>query len=224
MDNTLILFSAIAGLFLIVYVAKYVSTPKAQAYSIGVDSGKELIKEINKIREFGGLKALTECKNLNDAASDLVLDQYQRQYWNHVDPEGAGPIERAKAAGYNATVAGGQIKVAELLAYDQPSPASTVAAWVQIPSNLNIISDPSAQHVGCGAVMGVMESWRQAGFDNWNRVPYWCALVCSGGSCSYPSVTPKQTGFLGTPSCTGNECLMVGKLQTNVPQAYVGTA
>jgi hypothetical protein len=220
MDNNLLLFSAIGGIVIIMLIARNV-TSKSQALSIN-NSNKEVINEINKIRVNGNLRPLIECKNLNDCASDFALDQYQRQFFTHTNPEGVSPLNRVKSAGYNV-VNSSTFKVSQMLAVDLPTATAVVSAWVQIPSNLSVISDPLAEHIGSGAVEGVIEAWRTQGYDNWNRVPFWCVLICSGGVCSQASAPLNQSLFAGVPSCTKNDCFMLGRMQANAPQAYVGT-
>jgi hypothetical protein len=222
MNNTLILFSAIAGIFVILYVVKITTKAKIEPYSMGIQTSKDVINEINKVRKLSGLQPLSECQNLDDMASAFATDQYQRQFFSHVDPEGATPVDRARNVGYASS--SGDVKISQLLAYDKSTPIDAVASWVNDASNFSIINDPVAKHIGAGGIRGGVEAWKLSGFDNWNRVPFWCCVIASGGSCSIPSVVPLTSFSLGPPSCSGNECYILGAMENSVPKPYSGNA
>ena len=209
MDNALILFAtAIVGVLLVYFVASRKSKENAYAGQL-----PDLVQEINRVRIAMKLNPLSECQNLTDAAKNFVLDQYQRQFFSHINPENLNPTQRLMAIGYDG-------RVGELLAYDLPSASSVVSAWLDDSSNKKLLLDPSSEHIGCGTVIGSVQAWKEQNYDNWNRVPFWCALICSGGSCSPPSTNSSTNQFLGTPICLGNQCVLTGKFETSIPQAY----
>lgn len=215
----MILFSAIAGIFILVYVAQ-ISAPRPRSiYQIDATSSTDIVYEINKVRVLSNLPSLVECHNLDDVATKFLLDQYQRQFFNHIDPEGKTPKDRAQAGSYGKA---STVVVSELLAYDKPTPSAVVSAWVQNASNLAIIKNPSATHIGAAGIVGSVQAWRAAGFDNWNRVPFWCAIIASGGGCSLRPLAPPPSA--GIPACLGSACTVLGTMETSVPPAYTSEA
>lgn len=219
--NTIILFSAIGGIFIILYVIKYTSKPKLQPYSLNSNTPKDLVYEINSVRSFVGLEPLVECKNLNEMALAFITDQYHRQYWSHTTPEGSTPVDRARDVSY---LTGKPSKIYELLAYDKPSPSAAVSAWIKDETNAAIIQNPDARHIGCAGIQGAVESWKSLGYDNWNRVLFWCVVIASGGACSVFSVSSDSSPFDAKPACLNNECVFLGTMQNSVPQPYSGIA
>jgi len=61
----------------------------------------EIHNLINNERQNYGLSPLVYDTELAQIARDHSLDMATRNYFSHYNPEGQGPTERAKAAGYN---------------------------------------------------------------------------------------------------------------------------
>ena len=214
----MILFSAVVGILILFLMSQMSSSQIPRSiYQINSTSSTDIAYEINKVRVLSGLPSLVECHNLDDVATKFLLDQYQRQFFNHIDPEGKTPKDRVQAGGYGKA---SSIVVSDLLAYDKRTPSLVVSAWVQNASNLATIRNPLATHIGAAGIVGSVQAWRAAGFDNWNRVPFWCAIIASGGGCSLRPLTPPTFAFTGIPSCSGSACTVLGTMDNSIPQAY----
>lgn len=218
MDCRLLLFSVAVFILLFALVAGQLSDPpKSPVYQIDATSSADIVHEINKVRALSGLAPLLECHNLDQVATNFILDQYQRQFFSHTNPDGATPLDRARAGGYGNASA---VSVSELLAYDKQTPSAVVSAWVQNASNLKSIKNPLATHIGAAGIVGSVAAWRAAGYQNWNRVPYWCAVIASGGTCLMRPLSPPTSSFVGIPACSGNACTVLGTMENSVPPAY----
>ena len=68
----------------------------------------------------------------------------QRGYFEHVSPEGAGPTERAKAAGFLGK------GVAENIAAGAITPEEAVAGWMTSPGHCGNIMMPNYKTTGVG--------------------------------------------------------------------------
>jgi len=218
MDYRLILFAVSVFILLFALVAGQLSAPlKAPVYHIDATSSADIVNEINKVRALSGLAPLLECHNLDQVATRFVLDQYQRQFFSHTDPDGATPKDRVQAGGYGKASA---VSVSQLSAYDKLTPSAVVSAWVQNASNLKSLKNPLATHIGAAGIVGSVAAWRAAGYQNWNRVPFWCAIIASGGTCLMRPMSPPTASFVGIPACSGNACTVLGTMENSVPQAY----
>lgn len=67
-----------------------------------------------------------------------------RNYFEHTSPEGAGPSDRAHAAGYVGTFVG------ENIAAGQADPTRVVQAWIDSPGHCSNLMDPRFRFLGVG--------------------------------------------------------------------------
>ena len=81
---------------------------------------------------------------LRNAARGHSRDMAVRNYFDHTSPEGAGPANRAAAAGYQSQF------VAENIAAGQTDPARVVQAWVESPGHCLNLMDPRYSVLGVG--------------------------------------------------------------------------
>jgi uncharacterized protein YkwD len=65
-------------------------------------------------------------------------------YYAHVGPDGSAPWDRARSQGYQWQSMG------ENIAAGQRSIADVMAAWIDSPSHLATLLDPTLRHVGFG--------------------------------------------------------------------------
>lgn len=81
---------------------------------------------------------------LRTAARNHSRDMATRNYFEHENPEGMGPMKRANNAGFQSTFVG------ENIAAGQPSPASVVQAWIDSPGHCVNMMDPRYKVLGVG--------------------------------------------------------------------------
>lgn len=119
------------------------------------------IKETNKNRaENGGLVALKENETLNIAAQNKLKDMFAQQYFEHENPQGKGPADVAKAAGYE------YISIGENLALGNfKDDADLVTAWMNSPGHRANILNKTFQEIGVAVGQG-----RHKGNKTWIAV------------------------------------------------------
>ncbi len=82
--------------------------------------------------------------SLRTAARRHSKDMADRNYFEHENPEGAGPADRAQAAGFSSTFVG------ENIAAGQTSPERVVQAWIDSPGHCVNMMDPRYKVLGVG--------------------------------------------------------------------------
>jgi uncharacterized protein YkwD len=95
-------------------------------------------------KPFGPAAPLGPHELLRNAARGHSRDMALRGYFSHTSPEGAGPSDRALAAGYSSTFVG------ENIAAGQNSPAEVVQGWMESPGHCVNIMDPRYRVLGVG--------------------------------------------------------------------------
>lgn len=81
---------------------------------------------------------------LHAAARSHSQDMSARNYFSHRTPEGLGPSERARAAGYPSNF------VAENIAQGQRSSVEVVEDWLESPGHCANLMDPRYTYLGAG--------------------------------------------------------------------------
>jgi len=116
------------------------------AYS---DSSEEyyMLTLINNERQAQGLEPLTMNSSLSSAARLHSQDMINRNFFNHVNPDGLAPSDRARNAGYTF------IALAENIC-GNPSIDSGHSSLMGSPSHRVNILNPSYKEVGIGIVDG----------------------------------------------------------------------
>jgi len=110
-----------------------------------------IIEEINPIREGEGYLRLSVSEKLNSAAQMKAEDMLERQYFDHIGPEGETPWSWLREVDYNYAAA------AENLAIHASSPKSLVRAWLNSPTHAKNILNGYFTEVGVGIATGEME-------------------------------------------------------------------
>ncbi len=72
---------------------------------------------------------LTISPELEQAARAHSSDMAQRNFFSHTNPDGVGPFDRARAAGYTGN------RMAENIAAGYPTPADAVEGWLNSPGH-----------------------------------------------------------------------------------------
>ncbi len=86
-------------------------------------------------------------ERLRAAARGHSADMARRGYFEHHTPEGAGPADRAVAAGYPSRFVG------ENIAAGQPDPERVVRAWIDSPGHCVNLMDGRYRTLGVGYVL-----------------------------------------------------------------------
>lgn len=97
---------------------------------------------------------LTMQPNLRCAARMHSLDMYERDFFDHTNPDGDGPGERIGYSGYDAWGWG------ENIAWGYSSPAAVMQGWMDSDGHCSNIMNGSFTEVGVGWYTG--DQWTQA--------------------------------------------------------------
>ena len=114
-----------------------------------------IVCEINAARAEAGRAPLTSRRSLGDAAAEHSSDMVERHYFAHESPEGEGPAERARRAGYMRHA--DSWRIGEILLWSrgqQLSAARAVEMWLESPSHKRVLLSPRYRDVGAGPVDG----------------------------------------------------------------------
>ncbi|MEL7059092.1 MAG: CAP domain-containing protein [Acidobacteriota bacterium] len=95
-----------------------------------------------------GLGPLGRDVDLETAAQRHADDMLARGFFDHVDPQGATVLDRARAAGYRPRL------VAENLASGHPTPEEAVEGWMASPDHRANILRPDVRDTGVGLAYG----------------------------------------------------------------------
>lgn len=103
-----------------------------------------MLDALNLYRLQNGLNALKYSKKLETSADAYVRDLYTRNFFDHFNPEGEGPGDRAFAAGFCHQYVG------ENLAAGQQSVNAVMEAWKNSPGHNRNMLDADYVYVGMG--------------------------------------------------------------------------
>ena len=131
------------------------------------DAGQDILALVNAARArprtcgtqaFGPAAPLTWNPLLGQAALAHSADMAQKHYFNHKQPDGSLPADRATAVGYR------WVRVGENIASGQRSVEEAVASWLDSPGHCANIMNPSFTEMGAAYAINP---------QNRNRTPYW---------------------------------------------------
>ena len=113
------------------------------------DSSEEyyMLNLINNERQAQGLQPLTMNSALSSAARLHSQDMINRSFFNHVNPDGLAPSDRARNAGYTFSILGENI-------CGNPSIDAGHSSLMGSPAHRDNILNPSFKEVGIGIVDG----------------------------------------------------------------------
>ncbi len=119
----------------------------------GVLSRAGIIQQTNLQRAANGnLPALKENDQLNAAAWAKAADIFSQQYFDHVNPQGKGPADVTREAGYE------YISVGENLAMGFfEDDKDLVEAWMNSPGHRENILNGKYEEIGAAAIKGMYE-------------------------------------------------------------------
>jgi uncharacterized protein YkwD len=131
---------------------------------------QELLARVNAARAtprvcgaqaFGAAPPVTWSDTLAVAALGHSQDMAAKHYFNHQEPGGSTPAERATRAGYRWT------RISENIASGQHTVAQAVADWLDSPGHCANIMNPAFTEMGAAYAVNPA---------NENRTPYWTQM------------------------------------------------
>lgn len=118
---------------------------------------QEMLEQVNSLRQAGcqcgadhmpPAPPLTWNDTLAAAANAHAKDMYERQYFDHISPEGTSPIQRAQRAGYTGSYIG------ENIAKGYSSAGAAMDAWKKSESHCKAMMDKLYTEMGAATTQG----------------------------------------------------------------------
>lgn len=124
-----------------------------------IEREQQVLQLVNEARAAGGscgsmgsfepAGPLTLDARLHCAARKHSQDMAERDYFDHVNPDGEDPFERMAQAGYTSYAAAG-----ENIAAGSDDPALTVQGWLDSDGHCANLMNPQYKHLGVGFYEG----------------------------------------------------------------------
>jgi uncharacterized protein YkwD len=160
------------------------STPAGDVPEEASEAEQEVFRLINEEREKAGLNQVAWCDGLAACVRAHCCDMCDRGFFDHVNPEGEGPNDRAKAghAGsytFDPIVPNPYMAAYwENIAWGDETAASVMNGWMNSSGHRENILNGSHTHVGVGQCTGCRRHWGQL---------FGCRSGSAGGSTTPPS-------------------------------------
>ncbi|WP_030603156.1 sigma-70 family RNA polymerase sigma factor [Streptomyces achromogenes] len=113
----------------------------------------QVVALVNKERAAAGCGPVAEDPQLDRAAQGHSDDMAARGFFDHTNPDGAGPGERVTAAGYRWSTYG------ENIARGQQTPQAVMDSWMHSPGHRANILNCSFKNIGVGVHKGSGGPW-----------------------------------------------------------------
>jgi uncharacterized protein YkwD len=118
---------------------------------VAADAAAQMLALVNQERAAVSCDALAADSGLAAVAAAHSADMRDRGFFDHVDPDGLGPSDRAEAAGLTAR--------AENIARGQQDAAAAMAAWLASDEHRANILDCEFTRLGVGVAEGPGGPW-----------------------------------------------------------------
>jgi uncharacterized protein YkwD len=121
----------------------------------GASDRAAFVCEINAARADAGRWPLKSRPALVEAARAHSGDMVERRYFAHESPEGEGPADRARRAGYMRHA--DSWRIGEVLLWsrgERLTAARAVALWLDSPSHRHVLLSPRYRDLGAAPVPG----------------------------------------------------------------------
>lgn len=105
---------------------------------------RDILRNVNRFRARNGLRPLALDPVLNRAAQAHSEDMADRDFFDHVTPNGSTVGDRAKRAGYEWRT------ILENLAAGQDNPREVVEGWIKSPPHRRAMLEPDIDDAGVG--------------------------------------------------------------------------
>jgi uncharacterized protein YkwD len=135
----------------VVPVAAVVPVVPAVPAPAAAGAEDQVLALVNAERAAAGCGAVSADPGLAALARAHSEDMRDRDYFDHVNPEGLSPFDRAERAGMSAR--------AENIAYGQPGPADVMAAWMDSSGHRANILNCDLTRLGVGIADGNGGPW-----------------------------------------------------------------
>ncbi|WP_327066072.1 sigma-70 family RNA polymerase sigma factor [Kitasatospora sp. NBC_01302] len=132
------------------------ATPTTTAPRAGAAAGsdvQQVLSLVNTQRAQNGCGPLSANSKLQAAAQGQSNDMAARQFFDHTNPDGAGPQQRIDAAGYQWSSWG------ENIAKGQGNASSVMESWMNSPGHRANILNCSFKEIGIGVHYGSGGPW-----------------------------------------------------------------
>jgi uncharacterized protein YkwD len=139
----------------LVLVAALAPAESAAACGRRATDRAAVICEINSARVAAGRRALQSRPSLTAGARGHARDMVTRHYFGHDSPEGDGPVQRARRAGYLRHAV--RWRIGEILIWSRGATltaAGAVRAWLASPGHRRVMLSPAFGEVGAAAAAG----------------------------------------------------------------------
>jgi uncharacterized protein YkwD len=114
-----------------------------------------VIENTNQQRVAAGFDPLVENQDLDRVAARKLADMFEQQYFEHVNPQGIGPSDLAKAEGYQYIVVGENLALGNF-----KDDKALVEAWMNSPGHRANILHKGFQEIGVAVGQGMFEGHR----------------------------------------------------------------
>jgi uncharacterized protein YkwD len=132
-------------------VAEPAPAPAAATVPADPSNEDQVLALVNVQRAAAGCGTLAADPALAAVARAHSADMRDRSFFDHVDPDGLDPFDRAARAGVVAH--------AENIAHGQPDPAAVMQAWMHSAGHRANILDCDLTRLGVGVAQGAGGPW-----------------------------------------------------------------
>ncbi len=116
---------------------------------------------VNEEREKAGVNPLSWCDGLYELAKAHSCDMCDRGFFSHVNPEGEGPFDRAKAGHAGSYTFPPTTCRGENIAMGYSSPEQVMNGWMNSSGHRANILRGGFTHIGVGVCTGCGKHWTQ---------------------------------------------------------------
>lgn len=128
---------------------------------------KDMLAQVNAIRQQAGVAPVVLCANLTSAAQDYATLMATKNHYGHVGLDGSQPWDRIAATGYKWSGAG------ENIAGGFDTTTAVMDGWRASPGHYANLVNPAYTHIGLGRALDASSTYHS----------YWVQDFGYGGDC-----------------------------------------
>ncbi len=125
------------------------------ANQIGQLTANGTFTETNNQRQINDVSPLTRNATLDKAAQNKLTDMFEKQYFEHISPNGTGPGDVVDGVGYSYVTVGENLALGNF-----GSDAALVEAWMNSPGHRENILKEGFREIGIAVGQGTFEGER----------------------------------------------------------------